>query len=180
MVLTPSPPPERVAPASTGRSGAPPYRVDWWLPLIRSPGEWGGRWDPAADPVEARAVAAAAIEEGAALARVRVTMVSAEGDIAGWVVVDAAGLAAWDLASEPLPSSSCEQGSLPPLGREGLVHSILARCRRLLLEAVDADLIEPTTVSAVVEIVDQAFVGVGPALAIASAREGRINPGDLG
>lgn len=146
-----------------------PYRIDWWLPLTCSPGEWAGRWDLAAGPVEARAVAIAALGENPAKGFVLVTLLQRGYSDPSKVVADAGCLDRWSPWDDPLPPSGIDLGELPPLGREDVEHVTLVRCREALLDAHDAELLDKAVVAAIVEIVQQAFTGVGPAMEIADA-----------
>jgi len=148
------------------------YRIDWWVALPSEPGEWAGRWDLAPDAVAAKAVAATALAGGCALGLVRLTLPSPVGEGGHRVVVDAVALAAWAADVDRLPASGADAGSLPPRGRDDIEVMTLARCREALIMARDADLIGDDHVAAIVEIVQQAFSGTGPAVDVVALMRG--------
>lgn len=153
------------------------HRVDWWLPLAIEPGEWAGRWDLAACAAEARTIAAGALADGAVHGLALVTLLGPGGARAGRAVADAAALDRWSVEAEPLPVSEIDPASLPPLGREDVGSRAVARCREALLAARDVGLLETVMVTAVIEIVQQALSGTGPAAEVAASIGGTAIPG---
>lgn len=153
------------------------YRVDWWSPLDGSSGEWAGNWEVVETTKEACEVALAAIEEKEnSLALVLITQCSVEGTWLGRVVVDRATLKRWDPASASLPSSEIDPTVLPPLGREDIETLTLLRCREALQVARDARLIEASHVSAIVQVIQLAFAGLGPAIDMAELADAAATP----
>lgn len=148
------------------------YRVDWWLPLEEEPGEWTGRWRRERDARSARATGLAAIACGAASGLVLVALHRPDAAIER-AAPDAGELDAWDVDRDAMPASARDPGVLPPRGREDVEGMALVLCRDALTAASDADLLHRATVTAILDIVQQAFHGFGPAVeaAVASGAE---------
>ncbi|AOW24705.1 hypothetical protein AVM11_17705 [Sphingomonas melonis TY] len=144
------------------------YRVDWWLPLEDEPGEWTGRWKREPDACAARTTGLAAIAGGAACGLVLVTLHRPHAPIER-AAPDMAELRVWDVDRDAMPASARDPGDLPPRGREDIEGSTLSHCREALIVASDADLLHRATVTAILDIVQQAFRGLGPAVEAAAA-----------
>lgn len=153
------------------------YRLDWWLPLAAEPGEWQGRWDLATDAATARAIAMRALDRGAASGLVLIAALDARNDRICRVVADVEAVSAWSTDVAGLPPSQADQTALPPLGREDMRGVTLAACRNALLPARDTELIDAAIVTALVDIMQQAFAGTGPAVELAALIAGRVMPG---
>ena len=156
----------------------PAYRIDWWSPLRSSPGEWAGRWDLASTASEAKTSALAALRQEPAKGLVLVTLSSA-GCETRKVAVNADAVARWVPSEASLPLSTEDPAQLPPLGCEDLEHSVLVGCRRSLGAASKAEVLDPAVVTAIIEIVHQAFAGTGPAAEAAAVIRREASPGGL-
>lgn len=144
------------------------YRIDWWLPLESSPGEWAGRWEVAVSADRARTIALAVLKEQPAGGQVLLTLHGVTITSAEWVVADARALQDWWTELTSLPESGLDPSQLPPLGREDAEHLTMVQCKTALATAVNAKLLDPAAVSAILEIVQQACTGIGPAAEIAA------------
>lgn len=145
----------------------PPYRIDWWSPLRASPGEWAGRWELACSAEDARAFALSLFGDQPAMRLVLLTL-SSGGAAPRKVVVDLITVERWRPAETCLPLSAQDSSLLPPRGNGDIEHLALVHCKDALRVARDAGLLEPSMVMAIVEIVQQAFSGTGPASEVAA------------
>lgn len=143
------------------------YLLEWWLPLPAEPAEWTGRWRRTSDAAEAREIASAAIRSGAAEGAVLITArVGGEK-----VVADADRVAAWRPGLERLPRATAEVRALPPPGRDDVECQTLVDCRDALVAAHSAGLVARSVVTVILEIIQQAFSGTGPAIDLAAVVE---------
>lgn len=153
----------------------PFYRIDWWLPLQEEPGEWTGRWKRVRDARAARATGLAAIADGAACGLVLLTLYGPNAPVER-AAPDVAELQVWEVDRDAMPASAGDPDVLPPRGREDVEGNTLVRCRDALTVASDADLLHRATVIAILDIVQQAFHGLGPAVEAAAASGADIEP----
>lgn len=143
------------------------YRIDWWLPLESSPGEWAGRWEVAVSADRARTIALAVLKEQPAGGQVLLTLHGVTITSAERVVADARALQDWRTELTNLPESGLDPSQLPPLGREDVEHVTLVHCKAALTAAEKAELLDAASIAAILEIVQQACTGIGPAAEIA-------------
>jgi hypothetical protein len=124
------------------------------------------------DAASARTVALRAIDDGAALGLVQVIR-RCETECSA-AVLDVRDLSKWD-ADSPLPASVRPATMLPPVGREDLECRTLDACRQALLVAHAAELLQRIVVTAILDIVQQAFQGIGPAVEEAAAMSREVD-----
>ena len=153
--------------ASGPERGEPAFRIDWWVPVAGDPGEWAGRWRRVAGTAAARDAARAALRSDTALGLVLVTALDVDGAPLTKVALDAAEVEAWDTGGA-LPVGTRAADVLPPAGRDDVECATLLACRDALLVAHAVGLVHRAVVTAILEIVQQAFVGAGPAIDIAA------------
>ncbi len=84
------------------------------------------------------------------------------------VVVDGAAVERWNAVKYCLPLSDQDRSQLPPLGSQAVAHLTLVRCKKALSAARDAKLLDASVVTATIEIIHQAFNGIGPAAEVAA------------
>lgn len=137
-----------------------PYRIEWWNPL--PDGEWAGRWDVYDDGHVARTVALAVLASGEAPGLVLVATLAGDGGETARAAVDQAEVQAWDPAIDPLPPTTRDPYTLPPMGRDDVETQTLAACRDALLAAVGAGLMSEDHVAPLVDAIQRAFSGVDP------------------
>lgn len=139
------------------------FRIDWWVPVNGDPGEWAGRWRRIRGAAAARDAALDVLRAGAALDLVLIAELSLDGTSMSNSALGVAEIGAWD-AEGALPTGARDADVLPPAGRDDVECAAMLACRDALVAASAIGLLHRAVVTAILEIIQQAFAGAGPAV----------------